>query len=105
VEVTKEAGAIVQMDAISNTQPLAGARKTRSYSEEDESESDSFLRELEDDPMSHLADYNFSHTELQWIKKHYGTSSKFLLSYGLKPFDEEDCNSAKAIIVSLMATE
>lgn len=70
----------------------------------DELDTDGFLQELEDDPMSHLADYNFSTAELKWIQKHYQYSSKFMLSYGLKPFEQEDCDEAKAIVRALMET-
>jgi hypothetical protein len=74
------------------------------YDDEDEDEDDanSFLREMEDDPMSHLADYNFSQAELKWIKKHYQYSSNFMLSYCLKPYNQEDCDEAKSIIQALM---
>jgi hypothetical protein len=77
-------------------------------SEEDEEsdiDGDSFLAELEADPMSHLADYNFTDKELKWIKKHYDYSSKFMLSFGLKPFVQEDCDEAKAIIKAFMSND
>ncbi|KAF2667468.1 hypothetical protein BT63DRAFT_426337 [Microthyrium microscopicum] len=70
---------------------------------DDDDDGDTFLQELEDDPMSHLADYNFSAKELKWIKKNYKYSSRFMLSYRLKPFEQEDCNTAKELIKSLMA--
>ena len=72
----------------------------RAFMEEDEGDDDdeegndsgdSFLRELEEDPMSHVADYAFSAEQLAWIKKYYKHSGNFLLSYGLKPFDDGDC--------------
>jgi hypothetical protein len=66
-------------------------------------DADDFLREIEDDPMSHLADFNFSTRELKWIQQHHRYSS-FMLSYGLNPFKREDCNKAKAIIDALMGT-
>lgn len=72
------------------------------YSEDD---ADGFLQELEDDPMSHLADYNFSSAELKWIHKHFQCSSKFMLSHGLKPFEQEDCDEAKAIIRFMMKVD
>jgi hypothetical protein len=68
-------------------------------------DADNFLKELESDPMSHLADSNFSHAELKWIQKHYQYSSNFMLSYGLKPFDQEDCDEAQSIIRALMDTD
>ncbi|TAQ88588.1 hypothetical protein B7494_g3097 [Chlorociboria aeruginascens] len=72
--------------------------------DEDHSEDDTerFLQELEDDPMSHLADYNFSAPELKWIQKHYQYSSRFMLTYGLKPYDQEDCDEAQAIVRAMM---
>jgi hypothetical protein len=83
-----------------------------SRSDEDEDEDDdgdlneddrsTFLAELESDPMSHLADYNFSEAELNWIKKLYDYSSRFMLSFGLKPFEQEDCDEAKAIVRAFM---
>ena len=73
--------------------------------EDDDDDGDSFERELEQDPTSHLADYHFSAKELEWIKKNYGHSGNFLLSYGLKPFDDEDCREGKSIVQSLMEDE
>jgi hypothetical protein len=72
--------------------------------DDDEDDTDGFLQELEDDPMSHFADYNFSPAELRWIEKHYQYSSRFMLSYGLKPFEQEDCDEAKAIVRAMMKT-
>ena len=62
----------------------------------------SFLRELEEDPMSHMADYSFSAEQLDWIKKHYKHSANFLHSYGLKPFEDGDCQEGKAIVQAMM---
>ena len=70
-------------------------------SDEAEFESD-FLRDLERDPTSHVADHHFSETELDWIEKHYNYSSNFLRSYGLKFYDDEDCREGKAILRTLM---
>ncbi|KAL8662020.1 MAG: hypothetical protein Q9202_005074 [Teloschistes flavicans] len=58
----------------------------------------SFLRELEADPTSHVADYHFSAEELDWIKANHGHSGNFLLCYGLKFYDDEDCREGKAIV-------
>ena len=71
------------------------------YGDDDE-DGNAFLRELEEDPTSHLADYHFSEKELDWIKKHYKHSGNFLLSFGLKPFEDEDCREGKSIVKSLM---
>ena len=70
-------------------------------SDEPEFESD-FLRDLEQDPTSHFADHHFSETELEWIEKHYNHSSNFLRSYGLKFYEDEDCQEGKAILKALM---
>ena len=64
----------------------------------------SFLRELEEDPMSHVADYHFSEDELDWIKKHYRHSGNFLLCHGLKPFEDGDCQEGKAFVRACMGT-
>ena len=87
--------------------PVLGGRNHDNEGEDeddddDELDNDGFLQELEDDPMSHLADYNFSPAELKWIQKHYQYSSNFMLSYGLKPFEQEDCDEAKAIVRAMM---
>lgn len=78
--------------------------------ESDESESvtdsgsdpEDFRRELEEDPTSHVADYHFSAEELKWVKKHYDNATNFLLSYGLKFYDEDDCQEGKSILKALM---
>ena len=68
----------------------------------DENEDDQFLRELEEDPMSHVADRFFSNAELRMIEKGYGHSGNFLRSYGLRPFDDGDCEEGKAIAAGLV---
>ena len=70
--------------------------------EKDSDSDNSFLRELEEDPMSHVADYHFSAKQLDWIKKHYKHSANFLHSYGLKPFDDGDCQEGKKIVQGMM---
>lgn len=73
--------------------------------EDEEDEEDDFLAEIERDPTSHVADYAFSESELDWIKKHWGHSGNFLLSYGLKPWDDEACQEGKAIVRAMMADD
>jgi hypothetical protein len=72
------------------------------YGHEDEdngeNESDDFLEDLEFNPMSQLAGSNFSQAEPNWVKKHYKYSLNFMVCYGLKPFRQEDCPSAKDIV-------
>ena len=70
--------------------------------EEEEDDADTFLAELEADPTSHVADYHFSEKQLIWIKKHFKHSGNFLLSHGLKPFDDEDCREGRAIVEAMM---
>ena len=68
----------------------------------DQDDSNDFLNELEADPMSHVADYKFSHEQLEWIKGHFRHSGNFLLSYGLKPFDDDDCSEGRTILEMMM---
>lgn len=92
-------------------QRAEGRRIVRAFVEDDQLEeleetpvadSDKSLRDLEEDLSSHLAEHHFSAEQLGFIKKHYSHSSNFLLSYGLKPFDEEDCQESRAILTELM---
>ena len=55
--------------------------------------------------MSHVADYHFSEAQLDFIKKHYKHSGNFMLSMGLKPFDDGDCAEAKQIVQGFMEDE
>ncbi|KAL9597722.1 MAG: hypothetical protein Q9219_004979 [cf. Caloplaca sp. 3 TL-2023] len=68
----------------------------------DDDSLDSFQRDLENDPSSHFADYHFSEAELDWIKIHYGHSANFLRCYGLKFYDDTDCEEGKSIIQASM---
>lgn len=70
--------------------------------DDDEGSESSFLRELEEDPSSHAADYHFSFEELDWIKAHHRYSSQFLQCHGLKFFDDDDCREGKAIVQAMM---
>ena len=70
--------------------------------DEDEDDTSSFIRELEEHPESHAADYHFSEEQLKWIKKHYSYSSNFLLTYGLKFYDDDDCKEGVSIVSQLM---
>ena len=70
--------------------------------DDDDNDASSFIRELEDHPESHAADYHFSNAQLDWIKKHYDYSSNFLLSYGLKFYDDEDCKEGVRIVSQLI---
>ena len=71
--------------------------------EEDEPEEENkFLRNLQEHPESHAADYHFSEAELEWIEKHYGYSSNFLMTFGLKFYDDGDCQEGKRIVQQSM---
>lgn len=70
--------------------------------DDDDDDTSSFVRELEDHPESHFADYHFSNAQLDWIKNNYGCSSNFLLSYGLKFYDDDDCNMGVRLASQLM---
>ncbi|KAG9757716.1 hypothetical protein KCU73_g4264, partial [Aureobasidium melanogenum] len=73
-------------------------------SDDDQSvESNDFLAEIERDPTSHVADYKFSAEQLDFIKARYGHSGNFMLSCGLKPFDDDDCDEAVSIIKTFMS--
>lgn len=71
-------------------------------SEDDDDSLDSFQRDLESDPTSHFADRYFSEAELDWIKANFGHSAKFLLTYGLKFYNDEDCKEGKSIVRAMM---
>lgn len=55
------------------------------------------------DPTGHQADYAFKHEELEFIEKQWGTSEIFLMSHGLKFYDDEDLEEGRAIVQALMA--
>ncbi|KAJ4364052.1 hypothetical protein N0V83_009507 [Neocucurbitaria cava] len=50
----------------------------------------------------HQADYNFTDRQLDWIEKNYHNSEQFMISYGLKFYDDEDLQEAKAIAEAMM---
>ncbi len=86
-----------------------GRNIARSLMEADEGdeegeEDNQFLKDLEEDPMSHLADHFFSEQQLAWIEKHYRHSGNFMASHGLKAFDDEDCKEAVATAAALMGS-
>jgi hypothetical protein len=69
---------------------------------EDSDESNDFLAELEQDPTSHVADYKFTSDQLDFLKKHHGHSGNFMRCYGLKPWDDNDCDEAVSIVKAFM---
>ena len=81
-------------------QRLEGRAKLKACIAEDEQ--DDIIEEMQENPASHAADHAFSQRELQWIKKHYRHSGNFMLSQGLKPWEDQDCREAGKQIKSLM---
>ena len=53
----------------------------------------------------HMADYHFSETELIWIEENFGNSASFLVTYGLKFYDDDDCKDGKRIAQAMMLEE
>lgn len=84
---------------------LRAMMQEESSEDSDGDSTNSFLRDLENDPSSHVADYHFSQRELGWIKAHYGHSSNFLVSYGLKFYDDGDCQEGKAIVQAFLSED
>ena len=88
--------------------PITDDEDDEEEDEEDEDEdnssssTNSLLQEMEDDPASHVADRWFDDEELDWIKKFHGHSGNFMLSNGLKPWSDMDCDLAQSTIKGLM---
>jgi hypothetical protein len=79
----------------------------RAIMREDEMSEDEESDDKEDDYdesefEGHQADYNFTERQLDWIEKHYRNSEQFMISYGLKFYDDEDLEDAKAIVEAMM---
>lgn len=72
---------------------------------EDDEEENHFLKDLEEDPASHLADRFFSEDQLDWIEKHYRHSGNFLIIHGLKAWEDEDCKEGVAIARLMMSDD
>jgi hypothetical protein len=90
------------------------------YKEEDREEGRTILRtimandedgasnnnECDDfDPETHFADHHFSPAELDWINSSYGNSRDFMLCFGLKFYNDEDCDEARAIARAMMVED
>lgn len=67
-------------------------------SEEDEEED-------EHDFERHLADHHFTEEQLDFIERGYGSSMAFMHSFGLKFYNDEDCEEAKAIVEAFMTDD
>lgn len=81
---------------------LMQAETDNGAEEDQDPDMSQFEKDLEADPMSHLADRHFSAAELDVIEKHYRHSANFMRTYGLKPFDDEDCGEAKQIVAQMV---
>ena len=53
----------------------------------------------------HMADYHFSEKELISIEKHFGNSASFLMTYGLKFYDDDHCKEGKRIAQAMMGDD
>jgi len=53
----------------------------------------------------HMADYYFSEKELLWIEENYGNSASFLITYGLKFYNDDDCEEGKWIVQAMMTDD
>jgi hypothetical protein len=53
------------------------------------------------DPMAHVADFHFNDMELEFIEGKYGNTNQFMISFGLKFYDEDDCKEAKKIVEAM----
>ncbi|KAL6835689.1 hypothetical protein J3E69DRAFT_319333 [Trichoderma sp. SZMC 28015] len=70
--------------------------------DDDEEEEDREKEEDEDDVFIHLEDCLFDKKELAWIMKHYQNSTTFMSSYGLKFYDQDDCQEAQHLVMEFM---
>jgi hypothetical protein len=80
-------------------------RAFMSESEDEDDDQDSVEAEMEEDPTSHLADYKFDSHQLDFLKTHHGHSGNFMRCYGLKPWDNDDCDEALRIVEAFMEDE
>lgn len=81
-------------------------RALMAQDEEDE-EQDGDQGEDEDDYdfERHLADHHFTEEQLDFIERGYGSSMAFMHSFGLKFYNDEDCEEAKAIVEAFMTDD
>ncbi|KAL7919805.1 hypothetical protein ACQKWADRAFT_322763 [Trichoderma austrokoningii] len=70
----------------------------KNHDEEDDEEEDEEGEEEDSDLEGHFADYHFNEEELDCIEKHYRNSANFLISYGFKFYDDQDCAAAKRLL-------
>lgn len=86
---------------------MAGSEDEAEHSDDDQEsiESDDFQAEIERDPASHVADYKFTPDQLDWLKIHYKHSGNSMRCYGLKPWDDDDCDEAISIVKAFIEDE
>ena len=72
--------------------------------EEEELEDEDENEDSESSLEGHMADYHFTDAELEYIKEGYGNSMNFLYSYGLKFYNDDDCEEGRSILKSLMSS-
>jgi hypothetical protein len=85
------------------TVPPNGTRSSNGDGGADELDSDNDSDST--DGSAHAADDNFTHEELDFIEMNWGNTRDFMICHGLKFYNEEDCDKAKAVIRSFMADE
>ena len=73
--------------------------------DEPDSEDEDDEEDDEGDPILHLADHFFTACELAWIEGNFGSSGHFLLCYGLKPYNDDDCEEGQRIVSALMTMD
>ncbi|EGR49887.1 uncharacterized protein TRIREDRAFT_121125 [Trichoderma reesei QM6a] len=71
--------------------------------DDDDDEEEEEEEEDENDFERHLADHHFDAQQLDWIEENYRDSATFMYSFGLKFYDDDDCEQAKAIVRSFMS--
>jgi hypothetical protein len=80
------------------------------YEDDDDDEKDEEDEDEEEDDedneqalMGHMTDYLFTEPELEFIEERWGNSMNFMYTHGLKFYNNEDCDWAKATVRALMA--
>lgn len=66
----------------------------------DENEDDE--EDMEDMLEGHQADYNFTDCQLEFVEKHWDNAVNFMHTYGLKFYDDDDCNTARRLVDKLI---
>lgn len=92
----------VQEDREEGRAILRAVMREGEMSEDEESEDQEDVFD-ESEFEGHQADYNFTDRQLGWIEKNYDNSEQFMMSYGLKFYDDEDLREAKVIVEAMMS--